>query len=197
MRGLRRVRKGDRGLSADDLNFVFDQAERFNRLMVTGGTLSQGHSGTTLHIPSAEDFGLVLGKASESDSGYPSFDNDRKVFPVQLLSNPSYDPADPTAELTYSLLQTPETYVYNLAHCWIFEDTWLPMWRCNGQLYTWNNQKRTGVATADIAKGATGSVSVLGITITARALYGPTVNGQSLSVYHDGTEWVIDAEECP
>lgn len=194
---LTRVSKGDKGLRADDYNAVLDIAERMSRLQVAGGTMSQGASGMMLQVPDGSEFGVMIGKAAVLSGSYPSFDNDRKIFPVICYVGPVHDTSLPNAALTFSTEQTPVINVYNLAHCWIFNNTYIPIWRCNGQFWTWNNQKRTGSSLASITKGNLGNVSVLSTTISARAKFADTANGKAVSVYHDGTEWVIDAEECP
>jgi hypothetical protein len=195
MAPIRRFKPGTNVLYADDLNRMAKVTEQIENLSLVGGEFSFGSSGLTLNIPEyAQTF---IGIAGVDTGSYPTFNNSRKVFPVLLYCDPSFDEAAPTDEMTNAFMSVPEVQVYNLAECWIFEDTKLQVTFYNGKYWVWHNQKRTGVSAAAITKGNTGNVTVLGITITARAKFADTANGKAVSVYHDGTEWVIDAEECP
>lgn len=192
---IRRLEPGGKGFWAEDYNRMARVVELVERLSIAGGSFSMGSSGLSLAIPEAPE--LHIAKAGQTDAGYPTFDNDRKVFPCITYASPSFDPANPTDPFTFNLENSPEVQVYNLAECWIFEDSFLLLLKADGNYWTWNNQKRSGVASAGITKGNLGSVVVLGITIQARAKFADTASGAAVSVYHDGTEWVIDAEECP
>lgn len=187
--------KGDKGLFAEDLAHVFKTVQMLDNLSISGGSYRWGASGLEIAIPEAPE--IFIGKASETDGGYPTFDNDRKIFPVQCYIDPSSNSASPTAALSFHSTSVPEVQVYNLAHCWIFKDSYIPVIKLGGFYWTWNNQKRTGQASAAITKGNLGNVVVQSLTIQARAKFADTANGSLVSVYHDGTEWVIDAEECP
>lgn len=193
---IRRIKKGDRGIYTEDYNRMARVTDLVERLAIAGGSFSFGSSGLNLHIPEAAE--IFVGKASQTAGGYPSFDNDRRVFPVQCYIGPYFDPALPLAAMSFNTTSVPEIQAYNLANCWIFENSLLLIVKLGGFHWTWNNQKRTGqIGGSDIAKGSLGDVDVQSLTIQARAKFGPSVSGKSCSVYHDGTEWVIDAEECP
>lgn len=191
---IRRFKPGTNVLYADDLNRIARVTDQIENLSITGGEFSFGSSGLLINIPEyAQTF---IGKAGVATGSYPTFDNSRKVFPFLLYSDPQFDETAPTAAMKFQFELAPAINVYNLAECWIFEDTLLQVTYYNGQYWAWHNQKRSGVAAAAITKGNTGNVTVLGITITARAKFGDTVNGKKVSVYHDGMEWVIGSEEC-
>lgn len=192
-----RVSKGDRGYPAADMNAIADHVEQFSRLMITGGTISKGSSGTMLHIHPGKGE-LIIAQAGVSSGSYPTFNNSRKVFPVKLWLGPSFDEASPTTAFIKTIEQVPAVNVYNIPGCWIFEDEFITLWELNGQYWTNHYRKYSGVAGASISKGSTGNVTVMGTTITARAKFGATVSGNDVSVYWDvdAQEWVIDAEEC-
>lgn len=191
----------DTRMKRENMNGVIEEVERLARLTVGDGlVMTSGPSGIALALDGNLPR-IALIKMSVNTGSYPTYENDRYVFPAQICASPYFDATDPDLAHSQNFLEAPSINVYNLAKCWLFEGDYLFAVQLNGYWWTYNRRRMAATANADIAKGALGSCTTTNsptVVITdCRARFGATVSGMKLAIWHDGVEWVIGEEECP
>lgn len=199
MTRYRRILENETRMPRDNMNGIMDGLEKVLGLTVGPGlVLSNGPSGMALALD--DSFRIAIVKMGVSSGSYPTYENDRYVFPARLAMAPKFDSSDPDLAHTEVALEAPAINVYNLAKCWLFENEYHLAVQINGGWWTYCRRPMLATANASITKGSTGTcTTVRGTTIAitdCRAKFGATVSGNDLWIEHDGVEWVIGAEEC-
>lgn len=187
----------DTRMKRENMNSIIGWVEKLSNMRVGDGlVMSDGPAGLCLALDANALPRIVIIKLGVSTGSYPSWEDDRYVFPARVSAGPKFDSTDPDLAHTEAFLESPHIDVYNLAKCWMFENDYTFAVQLNGFWWTYNRRFVKGVAAADIAKGVTGNITVGSLTMTALAYYGDTVSGKKVGLEHDGTQWIITEEEC-
>lgn len=184
------------------MNDVIQVAEMFAQFRTGEGlTRTDGPGGVAVSLDFSVVARVAIVKMTNSAGSYPTYENDRYVFPARISAGPAFDSSDVDLAHTEKFLESPSINIYNLAKCWLFENDYIPAVQINGYWWTYNRRPMTATADAAITKGNLGTCTTVNsptVAITdCRALFGPTVSGKKVLIEHDGVEWVIVAEECP
>jgi hypothetical protein len=191
----------DTRMKRDNMNFIIEWVEKLSNIRVGDGlSLTDGPAGLALSLDgNLPRFAII--KMKLNTGSYPSYENDRYVFPAQIAAAPAFDASDVDLAHTQSFLEVPSINVYNLAKCWLFEDDFLPAVQFNGYWWTYCRRPMLATTSAGITKGNLGTcvtVRTPAVTITdCRAVFADSASSKKVWIEHDGVEWVISAEECP
>lgn len=138
---LRRLRRGDRQISARNMNEAFTEIERLSRGSIASpfsSTHSGGGSGQGLD---EDDLNLIMvAKFGPWTGSYPSFNELQTEFPAKLYPTSTFDDKgwDASIKVQQAELDTlaVDAYVYNTSGLWIPEGAIaLVYWR-NGRWWT-------------------------------------------------------------
>jgi hypothetical protein len=191
----------DTKMRRENMNSIIDWVDKLSNLRVGEGlVLSDGPAGLCLALDGALPRVAIL-KMTNSAGSYPTYENDRYIFPARIAASPAFDYTDVDLAHVDAFLETPSVNVYNLAKCWLFEDDYLLAVQLGGMWWTYNRRPMRAQSSAGITKGNLGSCATINsptITISdCRAVFADTASGKKVWIEHDGVEWVIQAEECP
>jgi hypothetical protein len=190
----------DTKMRRENMNSIIDWVDKLSNLRVGEGlVLSDGPAGLCLALDGALPRVAIL-KMTNSAGSYPTYENDRYIFPARIAASPAFDYTDVDLAHVDAFLETPSVNVYNLAKCWLFEDDYLLAVQLGGMWWTYCRRPMLATANANITKGNLGTCTTIRTPTVAitdcRAVFGDTTSGKDLWIEHDGGQWVIGAEEC-